>query len=400
VPGQLAHFWRPRAGRSVAAVLIRFGLVAESPMPGRVIWLGLLGQFREGQDGANWPSAAGVAACVRSWSAAIVAVMADAPSPRVWKTPWQYARDNDKADVKARREAEPECDGRQPYDSPILFWSRRIQRHLEPLTPWSEFGYLLPRRRQARSWRLCDPDLRRPRYYAEDYYVLFTTAFVALWACLTVGLTQASSWHSAGVAWVLLLPGVLLVVLYVFGKNWLALAWMILLVAAVWAAAVVGLGGWILWLVPWPLVLRVIEILLTLVRIISFDTLPGGYMHTPVSRVKYLYYTILYVVQMCFIYTAIYAFWVPNGFHDPSHCASGVCAPVTGLNNHIYLSVTTLTTLGSGFQASSGLAQWLQVSEVAFGLLLLAVGLAAFVGSLPLISLESSGHGGGQPGGL
>ena len=119
-------------------------------------------------------------------------------------------------------------------------------------------------------------------------------------------------------------------------------------------------------------------------------------MHTPVSRVKYLYCTILYIIQICFIYTAIYAFWVPSGFYDPSHCASGACAPVTGLNNHIYLSVMTLTTLGSGFQASSGLAQWLQISQVTLGLLLLAVGLAAFVGSLPLISLPLSGRDGRQ----
>jgi hypothetical protein len=48
----------------------------------------------------------------------------------------------------------------------------------------------------------------------------------------------------------------------------------------------------------------------------------------------------------------------------------------------------TLTTLGSGFQPRSGLAQWLQMSEVGVGILLLAVGLATFVGSLQLVSLE------------
>jgi hypothetical protein len=322
--------------------------------------------------------------------------MKDVSSPRDWKTPWRYCRDNDKADVRARRDRQDGCDGSQPYDSPILFWSRRVQRYLEVLTPWSEFGYLLPRLAREHSWWMYDPDFRRSRYYAEDYYALLTTVLVTIWACLTSGLTQASSWQSAALAWVLLIPGVLLVGLYAFAKSWLALAWGILLVAAVSVTAAVGLGEWVRWLVPWPLVLRVIEILLVLVRIISFDTLAGGYMHTPVSRVKYLYCTILYIIQICFVYTAIYAFWVPSGFYDPSHCASGACTPVTGLNNHIYLSVMTLTTLGSGFQASSGLAQWLQISEVTLGLLLLAVGLAAFVGSLQLVSLPVSGRDGRQ----
>jgi hypothetical protein len=154
---------------------------------------------------------------------------------------------------------------------------------------------------------------------------------------------------------------------------------------------VFGLGGWVRWFVPWPLVVRAAELLLMLVKIISFDTLTRGYMHTRISRVKYLYYAILYVVQTCFIYTAIYAFWVPNGFYNPSNCTStpiANCSPVTGLNNYIYLSVMTLTTLGSGFQPRSGLAQWLQMSEVGVGILLLAVGLATFVGSLQLVSLE------------
>ena len=101
-------------------------------------------------------------------------------------------------------------------------------------------------------------------------------------------------------------------------------------------------------------------------------------MHTPVSRIRYIYYTILYVVQVSFIYCAIYAFWAPDGYYYATRCASraiGSCVTVTGLNNHIYLSMTTLTTLGSGFVANGGLAEWLQLLEVAFDILLLAVGL-------------------------
>ena len=273
-----------------------------------------------------------------------------------------------------------------------------MQRRLDALTPWAQFGYLLTDRLSVRhhkpTWMYTLPGRRRARYYAEDYYLLLTTALVTFWACLTIELRPAASWQQPTIAWVLLIPGFLLLVLYAWASDhpWVvAVFWGLGLAAAVLLPTVFGLGGWIRWFVPWPLVLRAVGILLVLARVMSFDTLPGGYLHTPISRVKYIYYTILCVVQVCFIFAAIYAFWAPNGFYDPSHCASKVtanCPPLTGLNNHIYLSVMTLTTLGSGFPPRSGLAQWLQTSEVAMGILLLAVGLAAFVGSLQLISLE------------
>jgi hypothetical protein len=321
-----------------------------------------------------------------------------------WKPPWQWCVENEEKDCAAREEAHgplsPPFDGSQPHDSLIVFWTRRGQRWLDVLTPWSQFGHRCTLRLSGPddnpSWMYTMPGRRRARYYAEDYYVLLTTAFVTLWACLTTGLTQASDWQEPTTAWILLIPALLLISLY----AWASRAWVVVaLVSVLWLAAgavllavTFGPGGWIRWFVPWPLILRAIEILLMLVRITSFDTLQRGYMHTPVSRVKYLYYTILYIVQVCFIYTAIYAFWVPGGFYDPSSHA-----PVTGLNNHIYLSVMTITTLGSGFQPSSGLAQWLQMSEVAVGILILAVGLATFVGSLQLISLGQQGDSDSRP---
>jgi hypothetical protein len=293
-------------------------------------------------------------------------------------------------------------DGSKPYDSPIVFWSRRVQRRLDALTPWAQFGSVITQKLSVShgepNWMYTLPGRRRARYYAEDYYLLLTTAFVTLWACLTTGLTKVSYWQEPAIAWVLIIPGLLLLVLYVWASGHthrvvVTVFWVVGLAVAVVLPTIFGLGGWIRWFVPWPLVLRAAGILLVLVRITSFDTLTGGYLHTPVSRVKYTYYVILSVVQVCFIYTAIYAFWVPSGFYDPSRCVSTAttsCALVTGLNNHIYLSVMTLTTLGSGFSPYTGLPQWLQMSEVAFGILLLAVGLAVFVGSLPLIALREN----------
>ena len=321
-----------------------------------------------------------------------------------WLPPWEYCAENEKKDRKGRKQAGSRpFDGSQPHDSAIVFWSRRLQRWVDALTPWSQFGYRY-------TLKLCGPDdnprpkyapgRRRARYYAEDYYVLFTTAFVILWACLTTGLTEPSDWQEPAVAWILLVPAALLLLLYVWAsreRGLVFLIWVLWLGVAVVAPATLGLGGWVRWFVPWPLVLRALEILLTLVRIISFDTLIRGYLHTPVSQVKYLYYTILYVVQICFIYTAIYAFWVPGGFYDPSRCTSraiATCTSVTGLNNHIYLSVMTITTLGSGFQPRSALAQWLQMSEVGIGILVLGVGVATFVSSLQLIPLGRSADSG------
>lgn len=323
-----------------------------------------------------------------------------------WDPPWKYCTDEDQVDRDGRKGATREgFDGTKPHDSSIVYWSRRVQRRLDALTPWAQFGYLCTLKlcgpRNNPSWRYTLPKRQRARYYAEDYYVLLTTALVVLWACLTAGLMQVSDSQKSATAWILitLIPGFLLLVLYVWAsknKGWVTFFWTLGLAAIVVLPVVFGLGEWVRWFVPWPLVVRAAELLLMLVKIISFDTLARGYMHTRISRVKYLYYAILYVVQASFIYTAIYAFWVPGGFYNPSNCTSTAftvsCSPVTvtGLNNYIYLSVMTLTTLGSGFQPASWLAQWLQMSEVGLGILLLAVGLATFVGSLQLISLEDT----------
>lgn len=318
-----------------------------------------------------------------------------------WLSPWQLCKARDRDD-REDREAEktrrpPQFDGNRPFDSPILYWARRTERQLGALTPWSQFGYLVTRKlcgpEDAPTWMYTDRR-RRARYYSGDYYVLLTTSFVTLWACLTTGLTRPSSWQTGTITWILLIPVAFLLPLYVLESRQrltIVIICVLLMITAAVLPAFFGVGDWIRWVVPWPLALRGAEILLTLARIMNFDTLEGGYMHTPVSRIRYIYYTILYVVQVSFIYCAIYAFWAPDGYYDPTRCASraiGSCVTVTGLNNHIYLSITTLTTLGSGFVANGGLAQWLQISEVAFGILLLAVGLATFVGSLQLVPLQ------------
>lgn len=329
-----------------------------------------------------------------------------APASADWLSPWQLSKARDKDDFRDR-EAEkarrpPEFDGSRPYDSPILFWARRIERRLGALTPWAQFGYLYTRKlcgsANAPTWMYTERR-RRARYYAGDYYVLTTTIFVIVWACLTVGLTRPLSWNTGAIAWILLIPGAFLIPLYTWDspkRFKVTVVCEVLLAACALSAALFAVGAWVRWFVPWPLILRGAEILLTLARIINFDTLEGGYMHTAVSRIRYLYYTILYVVQVSFIYSAIYAFWAPSGFYDPTRCvpsALAVCPAVAGLNNYIYLSVTTLTTLGSGFVTNGSLAQWLQMSEIAVSVLLLAVGLATFVGSLQLVSLQRVGRG-------
>jgi hypothetical protein len=320
-----------------------------------------------------------------------------------WLSPWQMckARDrDDRRDREAEKVRRPtRFDGNRSYDSPILFWARRIERRLGALTPWAQFGYLYTRKlcgsEEVPTWMYTERR-RRARYYAGDYYVLATTVFVIVWACLTIGLTKPSSWDTRSMTWILLLPVAFLIPLYTWDGDRrfkVTAACVATLALGALLTIFLGVGEWIRWFVPWPLVLREAEILLTLARIVNFDTLEGGYMHTPVSRIRHLYYTILYVVQISFAYSTIYAFWTPTGFYDLTHCASSVaanCAPLTGLNNYIFLSVTTLTTLGSGFVTNGGLPQWLQMSEVGVGILLLAVGLAAFVGSLHLISLQKS----------
>ena len=298
----------------------------------------------------------------------------------------------DKKDVESRRDAKGRYhapfDGTEPYDSPIVYWSRRALRRLDALLPWNQFVYVCSK--WAPPWM----GRRRARYYAEDSYVLLMTVFVTLWAFLTIGLTRPSSWQETELAWFLLVPGGLLIPLYVLPcTHWRPVlgACVCLLVAAFIFPAVFGLGSWVRWAVPWPLFLRALEILLTVARFINFDALRGGYRHTPISRIRYLYYIMLYFIQIYFIYAGIYAFWTPGGFRGPS-------GAVTGLNEYMYLSFATVTTLGSGFQPSNGLGQWLQTSEVAVGILLLAVGLAAFIGGIRLTSLEEDA--GSRSGGL
>ena len=332
------------------------------------------------------------------WSRIMISVTAQPkqepiPNKGDWVTPWQFCKecdDYDRSERRARKDkrSPTEFDGNRPYDSPIIYWSRRVHRRVHALTPAAQFVYLCAKRLSgppsARTWMW----QWRAVYYAEDYYVLLMTVFVALWSCLTIGLTRPSSWQAATLAWVLLVPLVLLLPAYFMASSRRLINFVvdgIILVVLVAFPAVLGLESWVRWAVPWPLILRAVEIMLTLARFVSFDALQRGYNQTSVSRARYLCYTILYFIQICFIYATIYAFWVPGGFRNLADCTSGsagTCATVIGLNNYVYLSVTTATTLGGSFQPGSGLAQWLQISEVASGILLLAVGVAAFVGKI------------------
>ena len=317
-------------------------------------------------------------------------------------TPWEYCISRDRDDRAARNAANKPgaadvFDGEQAYDSPIVYWARRLLRRVDALAPWSLFVYRYVKRHRGNKQSPLLMSTRRARYYAEDCYVVMSTIFVVLWSCLNTGLTSPSSWQEERVAWVLLLPFLVLILIYCEIRTYRVGVFLLLCILIVieifrppgW----VMLGIWVRWAVPWPLVLRALEIVLTIGRFVNFDSLRNGYRHTRVSQVRYLYYVLLYLVQVSFIYATIYAFWVPGAFRDPSGCASsalGGCPVVAGLNNLFYLSVATITTLGSGFQPSTGLAQWLQMSEVGGGVLLLAVGLAVFVGSIRLAQKDET----------
>lgn len=119
--------------------------------------------------------------------------------------------------------------------------------------------------------------------------------------------------------------------------------------------------------IKWILFYRLSEIALTLFRIVLLDTFDEGYPHTSVSAVRYLIFIPLYLVQIAYAFAAIYS-TIPDvifaSLTSPPH-----------FTDYLYVSVTTLTTMGS-IAALDHRAQTWQMVESGFGLLLLGVGLA------------------------
>ena len=119
--------------------------------------------------------------------------------------------------------------------------------------------------------------------------------------------------------------------------------------------------------IKWILLYRLAEIALTVFRIVLLDTFDGGYPHTPVSAVRYLIFIPLYLVQTAYAFAAIYS-TVPGAIF------ANLTSPLH-LTDYLYISATTLTTMGSVPALDHRVQIW-QMVESVFGLLLLGVGLA------------------------
>jgi formate hydrogenlyase subunit 4 len=123
---------------------------------------------------------------------------------------------------------------------------------------------------------------------------------------------------------------------------------------------------------------RLFEIYRTVLRFIVIDYIGEGYPHTTISAIRYLMYIPQYAVQIVMVFAVIYMYLTPGGF------SGGGLPALASVSSYSYVSLTTLTTLGSGYTAVTEAAREWQVFESATGIVLFGLGLSTFLSGLKL----------------
>lgn len=96
----------------------------------------------------------------------------------------------------------------------------------------------------------------------------------------------------------------------------------------------------------------------------------------------------LNILEVIVLFAALEHVLASTGFVDPNRLPYGSSTPQTS-GGWLYVSWTTLLTLGSTYSITTGPAKALVMAEVASGLILIALGLASFVGAIQLRQLIS-----------
>lgn len=89
------------------------------------------------------------------------------------------------------------------------------------------------------------------------------------------------------------------------------------------------------------------------------------------------------ILAVVLLFAALEHIFASTGFVDSSRLPLGAYVPKTP-GGWLYVSWTTLFTLGSTYSVTTGVAKALVMTEVASGLLLIVVSLASFVGAIQL----------------
>ena len=132
---------------------------------------------------------------------------------------------------------------------------------------------------------------------------------------------------------------------------------------------------------------RLFELYMVVLRIVVSDPSPSFQapvpipVHTQESTVRQILLVPVYLAQLTLIFAVLFQTLAHGQVVDT---VSGTPKPIEGAMTFLYLSWTTLTTLGSGFTFTTTSPRLLAMVEVGSGLAIITVMLSAFLGSFRL----------------
>ena len=139
---------------------------------------------------------------------------------------------------------------------------------------------------------------------------------------------------------------------------------------------------------------RLYEIYMVILRILVSDLHPGVFKpplavpeHDLEFAVRHVLVVPVYLLQLTLIFSTLFQ---TLGAGQVVDSLSGMNVPVVGHWPFVYLSWTTLTTLGSGYTFTGTAARTLAMVDVASGIGMLAVVLSIFVGAIRVRADSSS----------
>jgi hypothetical protein len=133
---------------------------------------------------------------------------------------------------------------------------------------------------------------------------------------------------------------------------------------------------------------RIFELYMVVLRVIVSDSSPLFRVPVPVpvhsqqSAVRHILLVPIYLVQMTLVFAVLFQ-TLAHG--HVINTVTGSPQPIEGAWTFLYLSWTTLSTLGSGFIFTSTSSRLIGMAEVVSGLAMIGVMLSAFIGSLGLV---------------
>jgi hypothetical protein len=242
-----------------------------------------------------------------------------------WTTPYSYSMLRLKRDWDLLH-GHDHVVGEDPADSWLVLALRAVHWFGNAISPWEWLNYALVKRFRGASL-LRSKGTIKARYWIGDLYVI-TTTFITILVARWAGRV---------------------------GPHTLANALILV---------------WIVW--------RLFEIWRTMLRFVVIDYIGDGYPHTTISAIRYLIYIPLYATQIVLIFAVIYLLWTPGGF------IGGGLPALNGIDAYGYVSLTTISTLGSGYTAATHAARAWVVIESISGLVLFGLGISTFLGGLRL----------------